>query len=169
MSRAAADNPPAQPPSAMSVAAAIRLAWACWLVLLVLPFFVFLYVLWTLGNSEAPTHSPQGEYWFKAAMLYLLLVVPASFFWRGRVFKAYWSGQPVSPANYLSGMLAVWIALALGGILSLLGCLADKHLLPSLLPALVAFMFFVTLWPSGRAMVGTVGDQHDPAVYEEPR
>lgn len=169
MSRAAADNPSAQPCSAMSVASAIRMAWACWLVLLVLPFFVFLYVVWTLGNSEAPIHSPQGEYWFKAAMLYMLLVVPASFFLRGHVFKAYWSGRPVSPAHYLSGMLTVWIALALGGIFSMLGCLVDKHLLPNLLPALVAFMFFVTLWPSGRAMVHTGGAQHDPAVYEEPR
>jgi hypothetical protein len=38
-----------------------------------------------------------------------------------------------------------------------------------MIPALVAFGFFATLWPSGRAMFKTDGDKEDPQLYEEPR
>jgi hypothetical protein len=100
---------------------------------------------------------------------YLLVVVPASLFWRGRIFKSYWSGQPIAPAKYLYGMLSIWTALVFGGIISLLGCFADRSLLPNLLPALLAFMFYATLWPSGRSMVRSMGDAEDAGVYEAPR
>ena len=66
-------------------------------------------------------------------------------------------------------MLAIWSALEFGGIISLLGCFVEQSLLPNLLPALVAFMFFVTLWPSGKAMVSSVGNAEDASVYEAPR
>ena len=66
-------------------------------------------------------------------------------------------------------MISVWVALVIGGLFSLIGCLLYDTLLPDLVPALVAFMFFVTLWPSGRAMTHHIGDSHDPQVYEEPR
>jgi hypothetical protein len=59
--------------------------------------------------------------------------------------------------------------LEFGGIIALLGCIVERLLLPNLLPALVAFMFFVTLWPSGKAMVSSIGNQEDASVYEEPR
>ena len=112
----------------------------------------------------------EGQTWFITASIYLLIVVPVAFFWRGHVFKAYWSGRPVTPHKYVYGMLSVWLALVIGGIYSLIGCYVEHSLLPNLLPALVAFMFYVTLWPSGRAMVRhTVGATDDPEVYEEPR
>jgi hypothetical protein len=71
--------------------------------------------------------------------------------------------------TYLYGMLTIWAALELGGIFSLLGCFMNHALLPNLLLALVAFMFYVTLWPSGRAMVSRMGHHEDSGKYEAPR
>jgi len=153
----------------LSVHTAIRLAWVTWIALLVVPFFLFLSVVWTLTNHESARVATQQPSWFLASSAYLLVVVPASFFWRSRLFKCYWSGHPIPPAKYLYGMLAIWAALEFGGIISLLGCFVDRSLLPNLLPALIAFMFFVTLWPSGRSMVTVVGNAEDASVYEEPR
>jgi hypothetical protein len=107
--------------------------------------------------------------WFLASSIYLIIVVPISLFFRGRLFKAYESGHPIEPAKYLYGMLAIWTALEFGGIIGLLGCFVDHSLLPNLLPALAAFMFYVTLWPSGKSMVRTIGNVEDASVYEEPR
>jgi hypothetical protein len=173
MSQTAANDRVLHPSSSgLTPQTAIRVAWIIWLVFLVVPFFLFLHAVWILSNagSNAPVASPDVvTHWFLGSMLYLLLVVPISFFTRGRVFKAYWTGHVVTPGKYLSGMTTVWLALEVGGILSLVGCLATGQLLPNVLPALVAFMFFATLWPSGRAMVRTVGHLEDAAVYEEPR
>jgi hypothetical protein len=44
----------------------------------------------------------------------------------------------------------------------------DHAPLPNLIPALVAFMFFVTFWPSGKAMVSSRGHSADPGMYREP-
>ena len=155
----------------MTVRTALRLAWVTWVTLLIIPFGLFLVAVWTLmirdGNASA-VHTEEQP-WFLAASAYLLVVVPVSFFWRGRLFKSYWSGHPIAPAKYLHGMLAIWAALEFGGIIALLGCFIDHSLLPNLLPALVAFMFFVTLWPSGKAMVSSVGQEEDASLYEEPR
>ncbi len=63
----------------------------------------------------------------------------------------------------------MWVALEFGGIISLLGCIVTHSLLPSLLPALVAFMFYVTQWPTGHAMMGSIGESEDASVYKEPR
>ncbi|HEX4054785.1 MAG TPA: hypothetical protein VHX86_11015 [Tepidisphaeraceae bacterium] len=153
----------------LSPRTALRLAWVTWAVFLVIPFFLFLSVVWILGMREEVTPPIRQHAWFLGASIYLLVAVPLSFFWRGHVFKAYWSGQPIAPKKYLYGMLGVWAALVFGGIFGLLGCFVDRSLLPNLLPALVAFMFYVTLWPSGRAMVGRTGKSEDPGKYEEPR
>jgi hypothetical protein len=157
--------------SGLSPAVAIRIAWVCWLMLLIMPFFFFLYVVWTL-SAEVHAAPPPNEQqtWFIASIIYLLVAGPSSFFARSGIFKAYWTGNTVAPGKYLSGMLLIWLALEVGGLFSLAGCLAQKQLLPNLFPALVAFMFFVTFWPSGRAMVRHhVGDQQDASLYEEPR
>jgi hypothetical protein len=153
----------------LSVRTALRLAWATWTILLIIPFLLFLGVVWTLMFHEATGLHAESQTWFLASSGYLLVVVPASFFWRGSIFKSYWLGQPITPAKYLYGMLAIWTALEFGGIISLLGCFVDRSLLPNLLPALVAFMFYATLWPSGRSMVSSVGHSEDAGVYEEPR
>ncbi len=67
------------------------------------------------------------------------------------------------------GMFTVWGTLEIGGLLSLTGCLVSRSLLPTLLPALAAFMMFVVLWPSGRAMINSHGGSDDPEKYGEPR
>jgi hypothetical protein len=153
----------------LSVGTALRIASVIWIVLLVIPFFMFLAVVYKLGVQNVEHMQVQNDTWFIVASMYLLVAVPASFFWRGHLFKAYWTGRPIAPANYLFGMISVWVALELGGLLSLAGSIMSGALLPSLLPALVAFMFYVTLWPSGRSMVRRVGSSEDPHVYEEPR
>jgi hypothetical protein len=153
----------------LSVRTAIRIAWVAWMFLLVIPFVTFLAFLITLANYESSTLAHHDGTWLIGSSIYLLIAVPISFFWRSRVFKAYWTGQTISPGKYLFGSISTWLALEIGGIISLVGCFVDHSLLPNLLPALVAFMFYVTLWPSGRAMVRNVGSHEDPQLYEEPR
>jgi len=153
----------------LSVRNALRLAWAVWWTMAIIPFLLFLCVVWTLGiGSNALVHLDHHT-WFLISSAYLLVAAPASFFFRTRLFKEYWAGHPVAPGKYLFGMIAMWATLELGGILSLLGCFLDHSLLPNLLPAMLAFIFYVTLWPSGRSMVKTVGNHEDPQTYEEPR
>ncbi len=158
-------------PGHLTIRSAIRLAWATWVTLLIIPFCLFLAAVWTLmiQDGNRPVLHTDWHSWFLASCVYLLVVVPAAFFWRGRLFKSYWSGRPIAPAKYLYGMLAIWAALEFGGIISLLGCFVDHSLLPNLLPALVAFVFFMAMWPSGRSMVSSAGSEEDPGLYEEPR
>jgi hypothetical protein len=159
------------PGGSLSARTALRLAWVTWTIMLIIPFLLFLAIVWTLGMSQGTTLRIQTnqEHWFLGTSAYLLIVVPLSFFWRGHVFKAYWTGQTIPPVKYLYGMLTMWAALEFGGIFSLLGCFVDHALLPNLLPALVAFMFYVTFWPSGRAMVSHMGHYADAGKYEEAR
>src|ERR1022692_3848003 len=109
----------------LSVGSALRLAWLTWVTLLVLPFFLFLCVVWNLMGRESAAVPVERPDWFLAACGYLLLVVPAALFWRGRLFKTYWTGNPIPPAKYLYGMLTIWAALEFGGIIALLGCFVD--------------------------------------------
>jgi hypothetical protein len=157
--------------SNLSAKSAMQAAWGSWLFMLVLPFLYFIYVIWTLMGADTASSLParSSEGWFLGSMLYLIVAVPISFFARSRLFKSYWTGEPVAPKNYLLGMVLMWVTLEIGGLLALTGCLVDKKLLPNLLPSLVAFMFFATLWPSGRAMFKRNGDKEDPQLYEEPR
>jgi hypothetical protein len=149
---------------------ALKVAWYGYLVMLALPFLYFLFIVWSLmgvarGHSEAILDG-----WFLAAVAYMVIVVPASFFVRSRFFRDYWKGQVVAPLDYLKGMYIVWVALEIGGLLSLTGCLMSRALAPSLMPAVAAFMMFCALWPSGRAMIAARrGDSDDPERYEEPR
>ena len=101
-------------PLGFSPSTALRLAWLCWCVLLVIPFFLALWLIWHLSGGAAAPHPPHPlrDRWFLGPMIYLILVVPVSLFWRGRVFKPYWSGRTVPPGKYLLGMLAIWLALA---------------------------------------------------------
>jgi hypothetical protein len=156
-------------PAPISVRAAIRLAWVAWFILGVIPFLLFLCVVWTLGIRNAELVRGGHHTWFLISSAYLLIAVPCSFFLRTRLFKEYWAGHTVAPGKYLFGMIAMWMTLELGGILSLLGCFLDHSLLPNLLPAMLAFIFYATLWPSGRSMVYPVGHHEDPQIYEEPR
>lgn len=158
---------------ALTPAQALRTAWVCWLSLMVIPFMVLLYAVWTMMIVDWNAGTPNqqlGEAWFIAAIAYMVLVVPAAIFARSWLFKSYWGGECVSPRHYLAGMLTVWGTIELGGLFSLVGCIVSHSMLPNILPALVAFMVFTALWPSGRAMVcAHRGDKDDPERYEEPR
>jgi hypothetical protein len=155
--------------SGLSVASAIRIAWVTWMILLVIPFMVSLYLFWKFSNKEAVVQRDVGDVWFLVSALYMLAVVPLSFFWRAHLFKSYYSGHPVEPQKYLFGMISVWMSLEIGGLFSLAGCLVYDSLVPCMIPALLAFMFFVTFWPGGRAMTGKAGTSQDPEIYRPPR
>ena len=151
---------------------ALRIAWISWLTMLAVPFVLFIVAVWTtqvMGDGFARPLAAESRTWFYVAVAYLVTAVPISFFFRSHVFKAYWTGECVSPRNYLRGMLAMWLTIEVGGIIALLGCITTQSLLPNLMPALVAFMLFIPLWPSGRAMVRHCGREEDPEMYEEPR
>jgi hypothetical protein len=149
---------------------ALRYAWYVWMVLLAIPFLVFLYVAWQVGDQRRPIDRAFTNGWFLGSVAYMLIAPTIAFFVRSRYFQGYWSGECVSPRNYLIGMCVLWGALVLGGVLSLIGCLGSRSLLPCMFPAMVAFAMFVIHWPSGRAMVcGTRGAADDPETYEEPR
>ncbi len=149
---------------------ALQKAWVSWIAMLSTPFLFFLFVCWSLmADGGAPRDLHRGQTWFIMSMAYMAIAVPLAFFWRSHYFKAYWRGDVVPPRAYLVGMLTLWITMEIGGLLSLVGCLVSHSLLPNLLPALVAFVLFVPLWPSGRAMTNHGGNADDPERYEEPR
>jgi hypothetical protein len=149
--------------------AALRYAWIGYLILLTCPFLMFLYVASSLNDGLPTGNRPLVDGWFIASVAYMVLAAPASFFIRSRFFRDYWKGKCVRPRSYLTGMFIVWGTLEIGGLLSLTGCLLSRSLLPTLLPALAAFMMFVMLWPSGRAMINLHGGSDDPEKYGEPR
>jgi hypothetical protein len=149
---------------------ALNIAWCAWCALLAIPFVMFLGVMWHLSQNEGlVADRALAQHWFIASMVYMGIAIPAAFFWRGRMFRGYWAGQVVPPREYLAGMLTIWLAIEIGGLFALLGCILSGTLLPNLLPALLAFMLFTPLWPNGHSMTRPLIDEHDPADYEEPR
>lgn len=146
---------------------AMRYAWVSWASMLVFPFAVFMVVVWKITNSDLPSTST--NMWFIISMGYLVLAVPASIFWRSKVFRPYWDGHVVQPRAYLRGMLAVWIAIEIGGLLALFGCYMTNSMMPCMIPGAIAFMFFTPLYPNGTAMTRNTGNVDDPARYVEPR
>jgi hypothetical protein len=118
-------------------------------------------------GAQATLHVKSA--WFLGAILFELIAGPIAFTIRSRLFRSYWEGQAVAPRTYLHGMIIVWMAFELGGLLSLLGCLMSNSLVPCLLPAMGAFMFFASVYPNGRAMHRPTGNTDDPEIYQEPR
>lgn len=155
---------------------ALSTAWRVWFAYLLVPFALFMAVVWKLASvnlantqsaQQASTHGSQ--IWFIATLVYMALVIPGTFFWRSRLFAGYWRGHHVHPREYLIGMISVWTAIEVGGLLALLGCFVTGSLLPNLLPAMLAFMLFTPLWPNGHAMTRPLSNEQDPGEYEEPR
>lgn len=148
----------------------LLVAWISWFVLLTIPFAVFLIVLFrqTFGEVQ-PASETVINRWFVGSMIFCALAVPAAFFLQGRAFKGYWQGHCVDPRSYLRGMLSIWMSLELSGLLALVGCWVTGTMIPTMLPALVAFILFVPLWPNGHAMTRPLVSEHDGADYEEPR
>jgi hypothetical protein len=155
--------------STLSVKTALRLAWLFWAVLLLIPFLFLQWLIWRLATGQVIRPHADAAKWFVAAMGYLVLIMPGSFFWRGHLFKDYWLGRPVTPHKYIVATISVGLALALGGIFSLTACLETGSFMPNLIPALLSLVLFALHWPTGRAMVRPVGHLEDPQIYEEPR
>ncbi len=153
----------------MTTQQAMRIAWVIWLVLLLIPFFVFLGVVSyiTFGTPAGPTRI--GQAMFVISLCWIAVSVPLAFFWRDRIFKSYWTGEVVPPRAYLRGMAVVWVTIEIGGLLSLAGCLVAHSLIPNIVPAMVAFVLFTPFWPSGHAMVRAVGTSDDNEIFEHPR
>ena len=151
----------------------LRYAWYAYLTMLVIPLFLFLYTVWKAEGASADGTADRdlAMRWFIGCVAYVVLIVPASFFLRSRFFRAYWNvGECVSPRNYFLGMVSTWVALEIAGLLSITGCLVTRTFAPCIIPAAVAFIAFVMLWPNGRAMVcRDRGESDDPEKYEEPR
>lgn len=155
----------------MTAQEAMKQAWIAWLVMLVIPFVLFVIVIWYLSwiHSNPDNNNMVAQVWFIIATAYMVLVVPAALFWRSHIFRAYWQGQTVAPRDYVHGMVSVWLALEIGGVFALVGCIVSGNLMPTLLPGLIAFLFYILLWPNGRAMTSTTGGSDDHALYSEPR
>ena len=150
--------------------AALRQAWYWYITLLFIPFVVAMGVIVSLNYREtAVSNLALSRGWFVASLAFMLVAGPIAFGIRSRLFRSYWQGQGVEPRHYLMGMITVWMAFELGGLMSLVGCLMSNSLLPGLVAALAAFFFFITLWPNGRAMAQPVGNTDDPEIYHEPR
>lgn len=154
---------------------ALSIAWRVWFAYLIVPFVFFMAVVYQLASGPANVDSQQhasthaAQVWFILSLAYMALAVPGAFFWRSRLFAGYWKGQHVHPREYLIGMISVWTAMEVGGILALIGCIATNTLLPNLLPAMLAFMLFTPLWPNGHAMTRPLAKEQDPGEYEDPR
>lgn len=156
-------------PSYLSADMALQIASWTWCALLALPFVLFLIVIWRLMDSESPPAANQGQEWFIAGMIYMMIGPPLAFFIRSRLFRGYWSGRIIPPKNYLIGMITLWMSLEFGGLFALVGCLISGVLLPNLMTALLAFMFFLPLSPNGHSMTRPLVNEHDPGDYEDPR
>lgn len=155
---------------ALSADLAMRIAWRTWFALLSVPFALFVITVWRMMlGGVSPAESPLARTWFIVTMIYLAIAVPSAMFRRSHLFKGYWSGRAVQPREYLLGMITIWLALFIGGLMAVMGCLVTRTLVPNVLPALLAFMLFAALWPNGHAMLRAPTDEQDPASYEEPR
>lgn len=149
---------------------ALRLAWIWWLTLLLIPFVVFIAIVWLhIAGAVPPERPTLGMVFFGAALIWLLVMVPATFTLRNYVFREYWQGRPVEPGSYLRGMLTIWLAPEIGGLIALAGVLVSGQWMPCLLPAAAAFVLFTPFWPTGRAMFDPVGDKEDEEFFRYPR
>jgi hypothetical protein len=146
----------------------IRLAWTIYAILLVIPFFPTLWLIWSAGKMQVVVTNPESSAWFVAAMVYIAVVVPLSFFLRERLFSAYWSGQSVVPIKYLIGMTCIWLALDTGALVCAVGSIIYRSPLPFLIPSVMLLMYYFTQWPTGNAMSPAHGDALDAEIYREP-
>jgi hypothetical protein len=149
---------------------ALRVAWAAWVILLLAPLIALAGVAVNLFKHAPPrgAEAVTADAWFVGTLLFIGVAAPAAFFVRGRIFRPYWVGKPVTPGAYVAGMLVIWATLEAAGIVSLVGCLVTGST-AMLLPALLALGVFALTWPNGQAMVGREGSSEDPQRYEEPR
>ena len=149
---------------------ALTFGWVAWFALSAAPvLFLVAAIHLSLRARGVQTSSPAAVHWFWGNMLFLAVVVPASFFWRAHLFRSYRRGGLVPPATYLLGMLSIWVPLALAGILAACAAIAVRTMLPNIVPAALALGLFWFTWPTGHAMTLRVGGVDDAELYEEAR
>ena len=146
-------------------------AWGVWLALFCLPVLVMVWTMATLDPSEnrGDAQTRWSNIWFVGSCIWLGVTIPLSFFVRGRLFKNWQKGETVPPGKYLLGMLVPWVCFEIAGIGAILGIHFTNLVMPCILPAMAAFVVFLTQWPNGHAMTRHVGGTDDGAFYEEPR
>lgn len=146
------------------------LTWAIWIAYLVTPLFALIGTVLFLMVNDGAIHEGLGQSWLITMMVLIAIGIPLAFFVRSKVyFRSYWEGKPVTPRQYLRGMLLVWTVIELAGLLSIVGCIVTGELIPNLIPALIAFVVFVTQWPNASAMTKTTGNKDDSSVFQHPR
>src|SRR5690606_9382697 len=84
---------------------------------------------------------------------WLALVGPAAMVLRGHCLRATWRGRSLPVDRYLRGMLTIWWALEVGMLISVVGALATRSVLPCLAPAALAWVWLAVLPPSDRAVL----------------
>ena len=132
---------------------ALQLAWTTWVVLLVTPFMMLPLTLHLMPSASGAGPKPElAGRWYGILMVYLLVAIPVALVIRAVMFKGLWHGQPVPPQRYYSGMLLLWFVVVAGGITAELVCVATATLVPNILPAMLALIVFLSLWPTGRPM-----------------
>lgn len=156
-------------PAQMTPEQSLKTAWYLWSLLAAMPLLVFIAVLVQQVNGGATPAPDDVIYkWFIGTLIFIAVAVPSGFFIQQRMFKGYWQGQPVPPLRYLLGMLSVWVALNVSGLIALFGCIATRSIVPNLLPAILVFALFCAMWPKGHAMSRPLVSEQDGADYLEP-
>jgi len=149
---------------------ALKHAWFWYGGLMAVPTLTFIYMMWWFLYREPRTQMEIRWTWLIGTVAFMVIAIPLSIFARSRLFRAYWQGECVAPRAYLAGMIIVWSTIVVSGIASMIGCMMTGTFLPNLVPALVAFVVYLTMWPSGRVMIHErKGIAEDPEHYEEPR
>jgi hypothetical protein len=162
-------TPPARPRVPLTPEAAYRWAWRIWVALPIVPSFLAVYAIWTITRAATPGDDALARAWCVGTLVYLALAIPAAFFWRGHLFRGYATGDAVPPGNYLLGMSAVWFSMASIGLLTALGCLVSKTLVPNLVIGVIVLLVYWTIWPTGEALARRTGSPDDPEKSQEPR
>lgn len=146
---------------------ALGVAWTIWIVLLLVPYAVLPLALHSIvtGVSKADA----ADRWFLAIMMYLALGVPLAFLLRSWLFRPYWRRGSVSPLAYVCAMTSLWLVLAIAGLTAQLVCLATATFAPNVLPALLALIVYLVVYPTGSAMAPRrAAESDDEDNHEEP-
>jgi small-conductance mechanosensitive channel len=154
--------------SEMSRQSALKAAWLLWLGLVALPLVLLVGALYASTRADVAAAAAANT-WFWVLMILLGVGAPAAFFVREGLYARYRRGKLVNPARYLLGMVTVWLPLSLIAATAAVVSIMMRTLLPNIVPAGVALVILLCLWPTGRAMTRRVGGTKDPELYEEPR
>jgi hypothetical protein len=143
---------------------ALRIAWAAWVVLLLLPYAILPFALHETVSAPASRSNPRvASAWFLGIMLCLFLALLFAVVWRIPKLRSYWLGDPVRPRRYLCGMATLWGALMICGVVAELVCASTATFVPNVLPAAVALLAYVILRPEGSVMTAPVEASDEPS------